>query len=409
MTSFIIAHQCPQCGAPAELEETDRLFRCDFCRVGSYLDVADFFRYTLPHKAPLDKELIYFPFWRFKGMLFSCTPRGIEKRFIDVSHQAVQSPYFPFSLGFRSQTQKLHFAAGETPGVFIKPQIPFKEILPHWTAQFSATLPKPILHQDFIGETRSLLYAPFYLEQKVMDAVLNRSVSDADTANIPADLLKPDTRNWPITFIPTLCPQCGWDLTGGRDSLSLNCTNCHTVWQARQGRLEQLNAAHIPHDDDDARYMPFWRIKADVRGADLTSYADLVKLANLPKAPQPGWDQIPFYFWFPAFKVRPQNLLTLANAFTLNQPTEQIEAGQPRGHLHPVNLPLQEAAESLKLSLAGLMRPQKRMVEKLPGIRIQARRFLLVFLPFRERPHELVHERMNLAINKNMLNLARNL
>jgi PhnB protein len=26
MTSFQIEHQCPQCGAPASLEETDRLF-----------------------------------------------------------------------------------------------------------------------------------------------------------------------------------------------------------------------------------------------------------------------------------------------------------------------------------------------------------------------------------------------
>lgn len=391
------------------MDETDRLFRCGFCRVGSYLDVPDFFRYTLPHKAPRGKELIYFPYWRFKGMLFSCTRRGVENRFIDVSHQAVESPQFPFSLGFRSQTQKLHFADGERPGIFVKPQISFKEILPHWTAQFSAKLPKPILHQDYIGETRSLLYSPFYLDQKVMDGILNRPVSSAAIDEIPADLLRPDSRNWPLTFIPSLCPQCGWDLAGQRDSLALNCTNCLTVWQAKQGRLEQLKAAHIPQEGADVRYMPFWRIKADVRGTDLTSYADLVKLANLPKAPQPEWDQIPFYFWSPAFKVRPQNLLTFANAVTLNQPTGRLTAGQPRGHLQAVNMPLQEAAESLKLSLAGFMRPRERMVERLPAIEIQARRFLLVYLPFREGPHEFVHSGLTLAVNKNMLNHARNL
>ena len=59
MTSFIIEHQCPQCGAPAELEETDRLFQCGYCRVKSYLTIPDYFRYTLPHHAPAGKELIY--------------------------------------------------------------------------------------------------------------------------------------------------------------------------------------------------------------------------------------------------------------------------------------------------------------------------------------------------------------
>ena len=38
------------------MEETDRLFRCTFCRAGSYLSVPDFFRYALPHKAPAGKE-----------------------------------------------------------------------------------------------------------------------------------------------------------------------------------------------------------------------------------------------------------------------------------------------------------------------------------------------------------------
>ena len=111
MTSFIIEHQCPQCGAPAELEETDRLFECGYCRVKSYLTVPDYFRYTLPHHAPAGKELIYFPYWRFKGMLFSCLKKNIDMRFLDVSHQALGSVHFPVNIGFRGQTQKLRFAA----------------------------------------------------------------------------------------------------------------------------------------------------------------------------------------------------------------------------------------------------------------------------------------------------------
>ena len=88
-SNFLIDYQCPQCGAPAVLDETDRLFFCEYCRVKSYLITKDYFRYTLPSKAPENKKLLYFPYWRFKGMLFSCVSNGVRQKFIDVSHQAV--------------------------------------------------------------------------------------------------------------------------------------------------------------------------------------------------------------------------------------------------------------------------------------------------------------------------------
>jgi len=94
MPDILIEHQCPQCGAPAVLKETDRLFACEFCRVKSYLLQNDFFRYMLPNSAPENKDLLFFPYWRFKGMLFSCVENGIKHRFIDISHQAVESKLF---------------------------------------------------------------------------------------------------------------------------------------------------------------------------------------------------------------------------------------------------------------------------------------------------------------------------
>ena len=71
-------------------------------------------------------------------------------------------------------------------------------------------------------------------------------------------------------------------------------------------------------------YLPFWRIKAGVSGIDLDSYADLVKIANLPKAMQENWNDVPFYFWAPAFKIRPKVFLRLANNVTLAQPRERL-------------------------------------------------------------------------------------
>lgn len=410
MTDFIIEHQCPQCGAPAQLEECDRFFRCEFCRTSSYLTTAGVFRYRLPHHAPANEKIVYFPYWRFKGMLFSCLPREMKKRFVDVSQQAVATPYFPLSLGFRSQTQNLRFAvADDATAVFIKPRMSVKELLASLTERLSADLPKPILHQEFIGETLSLIYAPFYIKDKVIDAVLNEPVPVADTAAV-ADLMShTEEPRWPITFIPALCPQCGWNLKGWKDALALGCDNCKRVWCTRQGRLIDIHAVHMPGPQQDTIYMPFWRIKADTAPVTLDTYADLIKTANLPKALQPGWDETPFYYWSPAFKVRPQNFFTLASALTLSQPRGDMRSGQPEGRSHTVNLPLKEAVESLKLNLAGFMRPRERMVEQIAQMQIAARSFRLVYLPFRESHHELIHDGMKLAISKNMLAHAKNL
>jgi hypothetical protein len=49
------------------------------------------------------------------------------------------------------------------------------------------------------------------------------------------------------------------------------------------------------------------------------------------------------------------------------------------------------------------------MAELLPRIAIRPRNALLVYLPFEDRPHELVSASLNVAVNKNQLSLAGNL
>ncbi|MDD4072471.1 MAG: hypothetical protein PHY78_08930, partial [Desulfobacterales bacterium] len=109
--NFHIRHQCPQCGAPAVLEETDRLFTCGYCRVTSYLLQNGVFRYILPAAATAETEaLFYAPYWRFKGVFYSWVPGDeIQHRFMDISHLAIKSDHLPISLGFRSQALKLTF------------------------------------------------------------------------------------------------------------------------------------------------------------------------------------------------------------------------------------------------------------------------------------------------------------
>jgi hypothetical protein len=408
-SDFKIQHQCPQCGAPATLLESDRLFACAYCRVKSYLLTRGYCQYRLPHKAPADRELIYFPYWRFKGMLFSCLPEATHDKFIDTSHQASPSPLFPVSLGLRSQALTLECVTPKTEGFFISPQIRFQDAMARFNRRFTRDLPSPPLHQAHIGETVSIIYAPFYLEPRLTDAVLNQPLPETGRSPFRQDDFPGGSPKTSITFIPNLCPNCGWDLDGSRDAHVLNCSHCHSLWQPGKSGFSPVPSAHSPTSVREPIFLPFWRIKADVSGVDLAVYADLVRLANLPKAVQSQWETTPFHFWSPAFKVRPRVFLRLMQVVTANLPPERLEPRVPEHPCLPANLPISEAMETLRVNLAGLIRPAERVAELLPQIQIKPRKALLIYLPFEDRPHELVNTRLNLAVNKHQLSLAGNL
>ncbi|MDJ0780765.1 MAG: hypothetical protein QNJ22_02275 [Desulfosarcinaceae bacterium] len=380
----------------------------------SYLTAKGVFHYVLPSSAPPDQHLIYFPYWRFKGMLFSCLPDRINERFVDVSHQAIGSMHFPFSVGFRSQALKLRFATSDISGRFLTPVLKFEEVVDQFIARFSRDIRAPILHQARIGEAVSIIYAPYYAadDGRLYDAVLNEPAPTTLSETLDLNAFAGGPAPLRIDFLATLCPHCGWDLEGRRDSLVLSCRNCHRAWKARGKRLAELKLAHLPRPPEaNIRYLPFWRIAAEVSGVPLKSYADMVRAANLPKVCQPEWEKIGFRFWGPAFKVRPQFYLRLATSVTLSQPVEKLAPQLPPAAFatHPVNLPISEAVDTLKLNIASFLTPRERVVERLPQIEVTPRKYLLVYLPFEERHHEYVHTGMNLAIQKNQLQLAANL
>jgi len=409
MPRLRIEYQCPQCGAPAVLEETDRLLACEYCRVRSYLLPKDVFRYMLPSSAPKNKRLVFFPYWRFKGMLFSCLESGIKHRFIDVSHQAVESPYFPISVGLRSQALRLSFVTPETPGYFLKPTLPFKNMVEIFSQRFSRSLPDPVFHQSHIGETISIIYSPFYANDKIYDAILNRPVGSILPADFDTMLLPGGRPDWRIQFTTALCPACGWDLHGQRNALVVTCKNCNSAWRPDGNKLKSLKFAFIPTKEENVLYLPFWRIKPDISGIELHSYADLVKIANLPKAVQKDWHHIEFYFWSLAFKVNPQVFLRLSRNLTLSQHHDKLVRKLPNGRLYPVTLSVKEAIQSLTISLASFVKPQKEVVHMLRDLTIRPKSYLLVYIPFMEKHLEYIQPELNLTLNKNQLALASNL
>jgi DNA-directed RNA polymerase subunit RPC12/RpoP len=409
-SNYLIDHQCPQCGAPATLTETDRMVQCDYCKVKSYLHPKDVFRYMLPHNAPSGRELIYVPYWRFKGMHFSWLASGFEHRFLDTSQKAISSAMIPPSLGLRSQAMKLSFVRRQNKGWFLRPQYTAGQAMEAIVQRQSQYASAQTVHQALIGETLSLIYTPFYADEKIMDAVLNQPVSPLPAENFERDRFKGGPAVNSILFMATICPECGWDLEGDRDTLVLHCTNCKSMWRASQKALKRVAVAHLPAAKDvPSLFLPFWRIQADITGIQLNSYSDLVRQANLPKAIQPDWDRVPLFFWGPAFKVSPKSFLRLTHQVTLSQPRKDLIPEMPGGPMHPVTLPMTESIETLELNLAGIIRPKKRIQSSLANLQIEPKRALLAYLPFSIRHHDLVQPNFNIAVNRNQLSLADNL
>ncbi len=406
---LLIDHQCPQCGAPAVLEESDRLYQCPFCKVKSYLLARHVMHYLLPDRAPKGQALTYVPYWRFKGMIFTCGTDGIRHRFVDVSQNAVGDTRFPESLGLRSQALRLKFVTPSTPGHFLEPAaLGRKAALDLFTRRETALIKPPVYLQSHIGESLSLIHAPVYQTDRIYDAVLNRPLPQTSDEP-PLTGLPGGPARAHLNFIAAICPACGWDLEGRRDTLVLICRNCDRVWQASGKGLEEIRISHVPAADADEVYLPFWRIKAKVEGVSLSSYADLARLANLPAVPGPDWQSRPFRFWSPAFKVRPATLLNLARNLTLTQPQARLIEKLPPSELFPVTLPVTEAAESLRVVLASFAKPARSFHPRLADIRIVPEGALLVFIPFVVGHHEYLQPRLNLTLNKNQLALASNL
>jgi DNA-directed RNA polymerase subunit RPC12/RpoP len=408
VTTFQIDCQCPQCGAPANLEETDRLVACPFCRVRSFLLTRDYFRYVLPAKNPAADELVYFPYWRFRGTLLFSLPAGNDHKFLDVNQCAADVPGMPKTLGLRAQAMKLRFVSPDLTGRFVAPQHSFSETFRAFQQRASRTLPKPILYSAHLGESMALLFAPVYARDRLYDAVLDQPL--AASAVAPGDNTIKDARpDWRVRFVPALCPDCGWDLEGQRSALVLHCRGCAASWYPSGETLTRLESHCLPEAGTDVHYLPFWLITADISDIALRTYGDLVKAANLPKVVDSALAGREFRFWAPAFKLRAQAFLRIAESLTLTQIQEILTPGLPPERHHPVTLPVEEACESLKVVMAGFLKPRRRVAEMLTRIGVHPTHFRLAYLPFRDDGHDFIQVQTQLAVNKNLLSLSEQL
>lgn len=415
--TWAIDCRCPQCGSPAALEETDHIFACPYCRVRLYVEPGGFFRYCIPAPASI-KDPLYIPYWRLKGILFSCVPFKINNTLIDATFLAHDLKGMPLTLGVRPQVLKLKFASPDggrfaLPGVTSEQALLKMEAsrdrvegaLDVFTGVPSEKPVKPFL-RTYTGETMSIIYAPVRVDGgKLYDAVLNRPIAPAPAV----EMEMPAQADWPAPgFIPTLCPKCGQDLSGGKKTLVLICDNCQSAWLSGGTGLNEADYCAVPCADE-AVYLPFWKMKLSFDGVKLRSYADLARMANIPRAIKPEWEGEDCTFWSPAFKISPQVFLRLSEQCTLLRPKADEESRASMKRAYPVTLPLSEAAESVKISLAAITANKKELFPRLADIKVRLESSLLTYIPFVRRSGDFVHPDLGFGINANTLDLGLNL
>jgi len=396
-----IEQGCPQCGAPTTLDETDRLLACPFCRTRLYLSAGGPFRYHIP-PAATGEELLYIPYWRIRGSSFAVSAAGVTHSFLDHSALAAAFPGLPHSLGFRPQVLKLRFATPATAGRFIRPERTATEVLPGMAAP-----PRGSFVQGFIGETVSLIYAPLFLRDATLyDAVLDRPVCSCGDEPLERLRTAPSVRPGPVRFIPTLCPHCGWDMEGEKDSLVLLCRNCNSAWACPEESFERVEFAVMrppPGTNGIAIHLPFWRIRPRIDGIDLESYADLIRIANLPKAVTPAFAAEPLRFWSPAFKIQPALYLRWARQMTVFRPAGETEELLPKTALYPVTLPLRDASDGIILTLAQMITDRRRLFPKLSDLRVTLEESRLEYHPFLQSRNEILHPSLRTALDRTAL------
>jgi hypothetical protein len=344
-------------------------------------------------------------------MAFFCKAGQVGYGVKDVSFLASTHTIFPYSLGLRPQALTLRFVSPELEARFFSPEIPLRKVMERIDRQLQfqdeSDLSGPIFYRAFIGETVSQIYSPVYVQgQTFHDAILGKPI--APVAEPLLDRLLPfqQAKNWQIKFLPTMCPLCGWDLEGEKDSVVLLCKNCDSIWEASQEGYKQIEFGIIPGGEETDFYLPFWKMGSAIDDLEFQSpAADWLRVALRPKRVEGEREESGLNFWAPAFKVPPELFLRLTQQTTLSPPRGEIRKNFPKSPLYPITLPVSEAAESIKLLIVKIA-IDKKIFQKLE-MEVRLNQIQLIYLPFLSTGTDLVQSQTQMSILKNSLKLGR--
>jgi hypothetical protein len=427
-SNFQIEQQCPQCGAPIILDEADRILSCKFCRTRVYLATEDIFHFYIPPAEGISGTIYFIPYWRTKGLSYtikgmemnmehqgpsfsssiSSTINGIDisYTYLDTNFLSFDSKLFPFSLGLRPQAMKLKFVgSNENEGIFLTSSSKTRDILMKNRQKIIGSGHQEVL----VGETDSVIYTPVYFANgRVYDAVLKKPLDllQKEDGEGEQNLASAPAEKWHVEFIPMLCPDCGADLPGEKDASIAFCSNCNSAWNLSNKNFTKVNYFTWQEKRDDVFYLPFWQMKVRVSGIQLESYADLIKVANLPKAPSEEWARTPFYFCAPAFKINPALFLRWCKQLTATPAPTDLINNFPAKKIYPATLSLTGALESSLITLTSLMADKRHLAEIAPSLKFTLEDFSLILHPFAISAQELVHTKIGFSMEMSALNLG---
>ncbi|MBD3317112.1 MAG: hypothetical protein GF344_15100 [Chitinivibrionales bacterium] len=441
--SFRLEHQCSQCGAPVELDESDRILDCPYCRTRLYIHFPEFGTYYFPPRIDPDGQCFYVPYWRFKGARYFITKTGTKSGLVDQTRLAVPSfRAFGYTLGFRTQTMKMRFVNPGMSGRFLAPELTKWHVvrslacLPVLSQKakarrsmvFSAKTRRrwwrlgaehrrPIRVKNernyggecgvspiFVGELVSLIYAPFFLDgYQLFDALSGEVVRN----NGGLDALLERLGGHPTvtaSFLPMICPECGRDMEGESDSLVASCGNCRSLWTAESGGLTREACFFAKEEDVETDLLlPFRRMS-------VTSHTLVPDIhpGGVPSPEMPGFDPAvaetgPTILWAPAFKIRPDRYIRLAQSATHNGHALPVTEEWPEGKRYAVTLPASEAFETAPIVLQSRNAPHGVWTNE----RFTLRKTDLVFVPFQRIGREYHQPTWGATIHENLLRWGR--
>ena len=397
--NFKIDLQCPQCGAPAVLDETEAIIKCGFCKTGNIIHTTPYPCFFISPSAqkPAHLPVTYVPYWRFKGLEFALGPIPPQFRVIDRSNIAVNLSGFPVSLGLRTQTQKLKFIHKDVPGDFLPPAISKKEMLKKIAGEGDRNV--------YIGEILSLIFMPFYHDgDRVTDGLTGKAVVGEHDFSVikkaPA---------YRVAFTPSLCPSCGWDLEGESDSLVLHCRNCTTCWLIHNDQLNQIQTGFFGWNHNTEMMMPFWQFQIRFTTLELNRLKDLVMFANITRVIQDKDKDHRVCFYVPAFKISPKLFLRIGRQITVSQIDIKEKQQIPDVQYHPADLPLDEGFQAVFPMLMDLSVRKKEDWAILSKEKPELVSFKLVYLGFEKVGSEYIQDHLGFSLQVNSLRFGRRL
>jgi hypothetical protein len=394
---------CPQCGAGLALEVGDPILACPYCRTRLYISSGGPLRYRLGAASP--EAAFYLPFWRLRGLRFRVVaePPGVHGSLLDATVAGWTGAPPEASLGARPQLGPLRLAGAARATL---PRKGAAAALEEAEKRLQGVEVHETLFHRFIGGSRTVIDAPFTLENTVDGFLLREALPDGrsyplsreDGLALRASLEAPSPEP-SLSFLPLVCPECASTLPADPGAVAFLCGRCTRGWQVLAGRLVPLAYA-ARSGRRRARLFPFWELAFTAEELGLRRRSDLHRWVAAYRRAPAGREDEPCRFLVPGFKLQPQSFLRVARVLTLaplDAPDEPLSPGRS-AEAEPVRLPYAEAAQALKVVLAAMAPNRARSLPGAAAAHVRVSRHRLVYLPFGRRGADWVDEQAGFAL-----------